>query len=65
VDSGAETAIDPYAAEHPAEFFAVVSEVFFEAPDLLHGEYPAVYAQLARYYRQDPAAGTGNPPDPS
>ena len=56
VDAGEDTAIDPYAAEHPGEFFAVASEVFFEAPDLLHAEYPAVYAQLRLFYRQDPAA---------
>lgn len=56
VDAGEDTAIDPYAAEHPAEFFAVLSEVFFAAPSLLRGEYPAVYTQLARFYRQDPAA---------
>jgi len=55
VDADEETAIDPYAAEHPSEFFAVVSEVFFEAPDLLLEAYPAVYEQLRRYYRQDPA----------
>jgi len=54
VDAGEETAIDPYAAEHPAEFFAVVSEVFFEAPDLLHDAYPAVHAQLCLFYRQNP-----------
>lgn len=54
VDDGEATHIDPYAAEHPAEFFAVTSEVFFEAPDLLHREYPAVYEQLRQFYRQDP-----------
>jgi Mlc titration factor MtfA (ptsG expression regulator) len=54
--SGEETAIDPYAAEHPSEFFAVTSEVFFEAPDLLMEEYPAVYAQLRQFYRQDPVS---------
>ncbi|MBM3393015.1 MAG: zinc-dependent peptidase [Betaproteobacteria bacterium] len=54
VDDGEDTWIDPYAAKHPAEFFAVASEVFFEAPDLLHAEYPAVYEQLKRFYRQDP-----------
>lgn len=54
VDAGAETDIDPYAAEHPAEFFAVTSEVFFEAPDILFRDYPAVYEQLRRFYRQDP-----------
>lgn len=54
IDAGEETAIDPYAAEHPGEFFAVASEVFFEAPDLLRTDYPAVYAQLRLFYRQDP-----------
>jgi len=56
VERGDETAIDPYAAESPAEFFAVLSEYFFEAPDLLHETYPAVYGQLQRFYRQDPLA---------
>lgn len=54
VDAGEDTAIDPYAAENPSEFFAVASEVFFEAPALLSAEYPDVYAQLADFYRQDP-----------
>ena len=49
-------AIDPYAAESPAEFFAVTSEAFFEAPERLAPAYPAVYEQLKRFYRQDPAA---------
>ena len=65
VDDGEDTALDPYGAEHPSEFFAVMSEAFFETPRLLRGEYPAVYAQLSRYYRQDPAAfepETGNGP---
>ncbi|MBF8780080.1 M90 family metallopeptidase [Pseudomonas fulva] len=53
-DPDAQTAIDPYAAENPAEFFAVTSEYFFSAPDLLHEAYPAVYQQLRRFYRQDP-----------
>ena len=52
----AETAIDPYAAEDPAEFFAVTSEYFFSAPDLLAEAFPAVYAQLALFYRQDSLA---------
>lgn len=54
IDAGEDTAIDPYAAENPAEFFAVTSEVFFEAPDLLLEEYPAIYSQLRDFYRQDP-----------
>lgn len=56
VEAGEVTGIDPYAAEHPGEFFAVASEVFFEAPELLRDEYPAVYRQLCRFYRQDPLA---------
>ncbi len=55
VNDGEETAIDPYAAENPAEFFAVASEVFFADPLLLRDEYLDVYAQLAAFYRQDPA----------
>ena len=48
--------IDPYAAENPAEFFAVTSEYFFSAPDLLTHAYPQVYRQLSLFYRQDPLA---------
>ncbi|TLX57008.1 zinc-dependent peptidase [Stutzerimonas nosocomialis] len=55
-DPDAQTPIDPYAAEDPAEFFAVTSEYFFSAPDLLLEAFPAVYEQLHRFYRQDPAA---------
>lgn len=52
----AETAIDPYAAEDPAEFFAVASEYFFSAPDLLADAFPDVYQQLSLFYRQDSLA---------
>ncbi|MDO8930896.1 MAG: zinc-dependent peptidase [Rhodocyclaceae bacterium] len=54
VDRGEETRIDPYAAETPAEFFAVTSEAFFETPEILFHEYPAVYEQLSAFYRQAP-----------
>jgi Mlc titration factor MtfA (ptsG expression regulator) len=47
-------AIDPYAAENPAEFFAVVSEAFFAQPQRLRTTYAEVYAQLSLFYRQDP-----------
>jgi Mlc titration factor MtfA (ptsG expression regulator) len=59
VESGAETLIDPYAAESPAEFFAVMSEAFFEIPYILQREYPEVYRQLAAFFRQDPAGRMG------
>lgn len=56
IDAGRDPVIDPYAAESPGEFFAVLSETFFAAPAALRATYPAVYRQLARFYRQDPAA---------
>jgi Mlc titration factor MtfA (ptsG expression regulator) len=61
VDSGVELEIDDYAATNPAEFFAVMSEVFFESPGSVRGTYPEVYAQLAQFYRQDPAARLREP----
>ncbi len=53
---GETPSIDPYAAEHPAEFFAVISELFFETPVVLTETYPAVYGHLCDFYKQDPAA---------
>ena len=55
IDHGEETPINDYAAETPAEFFAVISEAFFESPRAVLQHYPAVYEQLRLYYRQDPA----------
>ena len=46
--------LDPYAAEHPAEFFAVLSEAFFTRPQDVADEFPELYRLLAAYYRQDP-----------
>ncbi len=54
VDGHENTLLDPYGAESPAEFFAVMSEAFFETPDLLHQQYPEVYGQLRLFYRQEP-----------
>jgi MtfA peptidase len=50
-----ESLIDPYAADHPSEFFAVCSEALFVQPVAFEREYPELYRLLARYYRQDPA----------
>jgi Mlc titration factor MtfA (ptsG expression regulator) len=55
IDRGRETWLDPYAAEHPSEFFAVLSEAFFERPQETRRRYPDVYDQLRLFYRQDPA----------
>ncbi|HVW64104.1 MAG TPA: M90 family metallopeptidase [Nitrosospira sp.] len=54
IESGEDSYLDPYAAEDPAEFFAVVSEAFFERPLMVKQYFPAVYEQLALFYRQDP-----------
>jgi Mlc titration factor MtfA (ptsG expression regulator) len=53
------TGIDRYATTSPAEFFAVTTEVFFEDPVRLRKQYPAVYDELRRFYRQDPMRRLG------
>lgn len=54
LDAGEQTAIDTYAGTAPAEFFAVLSEVFFEQPALLLHEYPDVYREMQGFYGQTP-----------
>ena len=49
-----KTRIDPYGAENPAEFFAVISELFFQLPGHLQRYYPQMYHQLSLFYKQDP-----------
>ncbi len=50
------TVLDGYGATHPAEFFAVATESFFEEGRRLREQEPDLYRVLARYYGQDPAA---------
>jgi Mlc titration factor MtfA (ptsG expression regulator) len=47
--------LDKYGATNPAEFFAVVTEYFFEQPQQLKQRHPELYAELKLFYRQDPA----------
>lgn len=56
LDRGEQTAIDEYAAESPAEFFAVMTEQFFLQPNVVWNEFPAVYSHLRDFYHQDPLA---------
>jgi hypothetical protein len=56
VDRRAHMLLDPYGAEGPDEFFAVVTEAFFVAPQAMKKEQPAMYRLLSSYFRQDPAA---------
>ncbi|MCW8830485.1 MAG: zinc-dependent peptidase [Gammaproteobacteria bacterium] len=51
---GKHIGIDCYAASSPAEYFAVLSEVFFERPSVLYKHSADVYELLRQYYRQDP-----------
>lgn len=52
---GDETSLfSDYGATDPAEFFAVISEVFFEQPQRMASEHPALYEELAQFYRLDP-----------
>ncbi|TWR23719.1 zinc-dependent peptidase [Mucilaginibacter achroorhodeus] len=47
--------IDPYGATNEAEFFAVVSEYFFEKPNQLQAKHPELYDLLSKTFGQDPA----------
>jgi len=51
---GIDDVIDSYGATSPAEFFAVVTETFFEKPQQLHRLHPALYAQFKQCYMLDP-----------
>jgi Mlc titration factor MtfA (ptsG expression regulator) len=50
LDAGRAPPIDAYAAEAPEEFFAVCSEYWFTAPDVLRAAYPAVAMRLEKFY---------------
>jgi Mlc titration factor MtfA (ptsG expression regulator) len=54
--AGRQTLLDPYGTESEAEFFAVVTECFFDQPIELRTEHPELYALLKEFYRQDTAA---------
>lgn len=55
VDRGEDTLIDPYGAEHPAEFLAVAAEAFLELPRELRELHPALYGALRELLALDPA----------
>jgi Mlc titration factor MtfA (ptsG expression regulator) len=48
--------INPYGLTNEGEFFAIVSEYFFENPDKMKRKHPDLYAMLERVFRQDPQA---------
>jgi hypothetical protein len=51
---GDDTLLDYYGATNPAEFFAVVTEVFFEQPQAMYQRHPDLFNELKGYYRVDP-----------
>jgi Mlc titration factor MtfA (ptsG expression regulator) len=54
---GRDPLVRAYGATNEAEYFAVVSELFFSVPALLREHHRRVYDVLADFYKQDPAAG--------
>jgi MtfA peptidase len=60
-ESGTPTVLDTYGASNPAEFFAVATEAFFERSSLLRARHPELYAELRKFFRQDPARHFAEP----
>jgi Mlc titration factor MtfA (ptsG expression regulator) len=54
LDADGHDLIDRYGATNPAEFFAVVTEHFFEQGKRLKEEHGALFEVLRQYYRVDP-----------
>jgi len=46
--------INPYALTNDAEFLAVVSEYFFDAPEKMKNKHPELYAMLSQIFKQEP-----------
>lgn len=59
---GGDAWLDPYGASDPAEFFAVLTETFFQQPGHLQAHQPDVYRMLCHYYRLDPLEHWGRTP---
>jgi Mlc titration factor MtfA (ptsG expression regulator) len=51
---GHRSLLDEYGATHPAEFFAVATETFFEKPRQMAKHHPELFEALRSYYRVDP-----------
>jgi len=60
VDAGNDGPLRDYGATNHGEFFAVATEAFFCEPLRLRAELPELYAQMQRFFRQDPVAGSSS-----
>ncbi len=49
-----KTVMDHYGATNPAEFFAVLTETFYEKPRQLDKHHPELYAEMRRCFGVDP-----------
>ena len=49
-----KSVINKYGATHPAEFFAVATEAFFEKPKQMYKKQPELYEELKSYYKMNP-----------
>lgn len=56
LERGGASDIDAYGATSPAEFFAVITEMFFEKPHALERRHPELFGELLDFYRIDPRA---------
>lgn len=54
-----QTLFDPYGAGSLAEFFAVVTETFFENPVGFKSRHPELYGEMSDFFCQDPASWPG------
>jgi len=59
---GRRSLLDSYGADSRSEFFAVATEAFFERPRTMRERHPALYDEMAGFYRLDPAVWQ-EPPD--
>ena len=64
VGSG-HTDINPYGGTNAAEFFAVVSEYYFQRPDLMKEHHPDLFALLFHIFRYAPHLPQNSPPEPA
>jgi Mlc titration factor MtfA (ptsG expression regulator) len=46
---------DHHRATNPAEFFAVITEEFFERSQALKHKHPELYEELSGFFQLDPA----------
>lgn len=54
LEAGHSKLVGDYAAQNPAEFFAVVTEIFFEKPKQLKKRHPELFEAMRKCFNVDP-----------